>query len=296
MAKIVDLRTYLLLERAFVRRLQRSWRALSAPTYAAIAQACKDHRWDEARRLVTDLDMTEVGTENREWITYMLLSCAVFGAGMAARKKPSFVGVGSFDTFLKQVTNNFLMYLEHGGTQAVQEEALQSIAEDEAKTKALKWDEHKHPRDKEGQFTEAGFIEGRRDTDLMEGGHGPERAKWEKLNRAVMEADDVSYTARRAHVDIAARLEEKYPAGTEYTDYENDDFKEYYDSRNKALEAGQALDRRRSGSESARALDEGGGCPQRRHERGRAHGDRSLHHLRRASRAPRISGGKQDVL
>lgn len=151
--KKIDLRTYIALEKAFVRRLQRSWRIQSASTYAAIAKACTEHHWDEARRLVTDLDMTEVGTQNREWITYMLLSCAVFGANMVAKGKPSFVGVGSFDTFLKQSTNNMLMYLEHTGTRRVQEEALQSIAEDEAKTKALK---REYVRDEEGQFAETG--------------------------------------------------------------------------------------------------------------------------------------------
>jgi len=151
MAKTVDLRTYLLLERAFVRRLQRSWRMLSAPTYALITQACLDHKWDEARRLVPELDMTEVGTENREWITYMLLSCAVFGAGTVRKGRPSFVGVGTFDTFLKQVTNNILTYLELSATAQVQEEALQSIAEDEAKTKAQK---REYVRDKAGRFAE----------------------------------------------------------------------------------------------------------------------------------------------
>ena len=140
MPKIIDLRTYLLLERAFIRRLQRSWQQQSAPIYAAITKACTDHEWDKARRLVTDLDMTEVGTENREWITYMLLSFAVFGASTVKKGKPSFVGAGSTDTFLKQVTNNFLQYLEHGATAQIQAEALQLIAEDEAKTKAVKFD------------------------------------------------------------------------------------------------------------------------------------------------------------
>lgn len=155
MAKTIDLRTYVLLERAFVRRLQRSWRIQSAPTYAAITKACIDHKWDEARRLVGDLDMTEVGTENREWITYMLLSCAAFGAGTVAKGKPSFVGVGKFDTFLKQVTSNILQYLEHGATAQVQAEALQSIAEDEAKTKALPKVAREYVRDEKGQFAES---------------------------------------------------------------------------------------------------------------------------------------------
>lgn len=157
MAKTVDLRTYVLLEKAFVRRLQRSWQQQSAPLYAKITQACNDHKWDEARRLVPDLDMAEVGTENREWITYMLLSCAVFGANIVAKKTPSFVGVGTFDTFLKQTTNNMLQYLEYNATSQVQAQALQSIAEDEVKTKALKWDESEHPRDKAGKFTVAAY-------------------------------------------------------------------------------------------------------------------------------------------
>lgn len=150
-APTLDLRTYLLLERAFVRRLQRSWRLQSAPIYGAIAEHCRNHQWDRARLLVPDLDMTEVGTENREWITYMLLSFAVFGAGTVSRKQPSFVGVGTFDTFLKQVTGNFLQYLELNATTQIQAEALQSIAEDEAKTKALKWDPDQL-RDAHGRF------------------------------------------------------------------------------------------------------------------------------------------------
>jgi len=220
MAKTVDLRTYLLLERAFVRRLQRSWRMLSAPTYALITQACLDHKWDEARRLVPELDMTEVGTENREWITYMLLSCAVFGAGTVRKGRPSFVGVGTFDTFLKQVTNNILTYLELSATAQVQEEALQSIAEDEAKTKALKWDESKHPRDKEGQFAASrgvGFTEEEKAVLRAGGpqieGSGPERAKWVKLNEEAMEAFDVfmeAKTAHRANVNKATDKLEAY--------------------------------------------------------------------------------------
>ena len=80
--------------------------------------------------------MAEVGTENREWIKYLLLSTATYGAGMVARDRPSFVGVGTFDTLLNQVTSNLLQYLEFDGTRQVQAEALQLIAEDEAKTKA----------------------------------------------------------------------------------------------------------------------------------------------------------------
>ena len=156
MASTVDLRTYLLLERAFVRRLQRSWRQHSAPIYAKITKACLDHNWNEARRLVPELDMAEVGTTNREWIQYMLLSCAVFGANTVAKAKPSFVGVGSFDTFLKQTTNNMLQYLEYTATARVQKEALQLIATDEAEaTRKVAFDPSQ-PRDEKGRWSQTG--------------------------------------------------------------------------------------------------------------------------------------------
>ncbi len=162
MANTVDLRTYVALERSFVRRLQRTWRIQSAPLYQKITQACLDHKWDEARRLVTDLDMSEVGVENREWITYMLLSCGVFGASIVSKRKPSFVGVGTFDTFLKQTTTNIIQYLEYSATAQVQAEALQSIAEDEAKTKAAQWKaayDQSQPRDEKGRWTKGGAVD-----------------------------------------------------------------------------------------------------------------------------------------
>ena len=216
MAKTVDLRTYLLLEKAFVRRLQRSWKQKSAPIYAAITQACLDHNWNEARRLVPELDMAEVGTENREWITYMLLSCAVFGANTVAKKKPSFVGVGSFDTFLKQTTSNILQYLEFTATARVQMEALQLIATDEAEaTRKVAFDPSQ-PRDKQGQWTRAGAgsteVERQQLAGKyhMEGGHGPERAKWLVLNEAVMAADEVVFEAREVHNPLRRSMEKKY--------------------------------------------------------------------------------------
>jgi hypothetical protein len=192
-AKTVDLRTYIALERAFLRRLLRSWRIQSAPIYQKITQACLDHKWDEARRLVPDLDMTEVGTENREWITYMLLSCGVFGANMVAKGRPSFVGVGSFDTFLKQTTNNMLQYLELNATAQIQKEALQLIAEDEAQTKAvLKWDASKHPREPKGsaiggQFTEGTVQEGPDFTRVAITSQRPEGDPGHQANKEVFQ-------------------------------------------------------------------------------------------------------------
>jgi hypothetical protein len=159
MAKTVDYRLYVTLETALTRRLINAWRKDSAPLYERIAVLCNERQWDKARLLVTDLDMTEVGQRNREWIKFLLLSTAVFGAGIVAKTKPSFVGVGSFELLLTQVTNNFCQYLELNATQQIQQDALQLIAEDEAAAKpppalTFKWEEAEHSRDKEGKFTE----------------------------------------------------------------------------------------------------------------------------------------------
>lgn len=135
MAKSVDYRLYVTLEMALTRKLVNAWRKESASLYERISMLCREKQWDKARLLVTDLDMTEAGQNNREWIKFLLLSTAVFGASIVARTKPSFVGVGSFENMLTQVTNNFVQYLELNATQQIQDEALQLIADDELAVK-----------------------------------------------------------------------------------------------------------------------------------------------------------------
>lgn len=145
-----DIRTYVALETAFTRRLVKDWKKRSGQYYEKIAAACRARNWDEARRLVPELDLTETGIENREWIKYLLLSFAVYGAGQVAKEKPSFVGVGSFDKTLNLVTKNMCEYLEHYATLEVQEQALQLIADDEAAHKAQKGNPY---HDETGAFT-----------------------------------------------------------------------------------------------------------------------------------------------
>lgn len=153
MAATLDLRTYVKLEQALVNRLLKDWRVRSAPIYEAIAVACREQRWDEARRRVPELTMAPTGTENREWIKYLLLSCATFGAGQVAKQQPSFVGIGTFDTTLDQVTKNVLTYLELDATATVQEQALQLIAEDEAAAWPKVAYDPQQPRDEKGRWS-----------------------------------------------------------------------------------------------------------------------------------------------
>jgi DNA topoisomerase-1 len=150
-----DLRTYAKLEAALIRHLVKDWKQRSAPIFADIATACRNRQWNEARRRVPELDLHEVGAENKEWIKYHLHSFAVFGAGCVAKQRPSFVGVGTFDTTLNQVAQNVVTYLELTATSQVQTQTLQLIAEDEAMATApvkVAYDPAQ-PRDASGKWT-----------------------------------------------------------------------------------------------------------------------------------------------
>lgn len=128
----MDFRTYLELETALTRRLQKSWRGMSAPIYAEITEACQAKQWDKARQLVGKLNMSQVGAENREYIRYALMALAVFGAGMTEAEEPKFLEDPEHAQILDQTTSNVLQYLQHGATADVQERALQLIADAQA--------------------------------------------------------------------------------------------------------------------------------------------------------------------
>jgi hypothetical protein len=132
----MDFRSYVALEVALTRRLVKDWKKVSVPLYKRIAQAVQDENWHLATQLAYDLDLTEVGEKNKEYIKYMMLSCAVFGSKMANKHGPQFLPVGTYDSIMTQVTSNFLQYLEHKATNLVQGRALQLIADAERKAKS----------------------------------------------------------------------------------------------------------------------------------------------------------------
>ncbi len=119
------------LEVAFERRLFRAWHDAADPIFAKIEQAVEDKDFAQARLLANELDLTEVGTGQREWIKYMLLSFAVWGAGNATDGNPSFVGTGIHNVVLDRATDQILAYLEHNGTSEMRDSVLQSIADAE---------------------------------------------------------------------------------------------------------------------------------------------------------------------
>lgn len=135
----MHIRTFIDLEEAFSKRLIRDWKKESAPLYAAITQACKEKHWDEARSLVTNLNLGAVGKRNKEWIRFLLLSFFNYGAARVAKGKPTLQGFG-FSQTLNQVTNNVISYLSNEATKQIQQQALQLIAQDEKESTAKKRD------------------------------------------------------------------------------------------------------------------------------------------------------------
>lgn len=130
----MDVRTFLQLEVALTRKLVKSWREMSAPVYAKIEEAVKEGRFDAARQLVNDLDMTEVGSENREYIRYALLGFATFGGMMTNNDTLKFLSQGNHNAVLNNVVRQVMQYLENGATKQVRQQALQLIANAEGPT------------------------------------------------------------------------------------------------------------------------------------------------------------------
>lgn len=203
MPRTGDLRVYLSLETALIRRLVKDWERRSHPILEAIVSACKDRQWAKARFLTRDLDLTEVGTENREWIKFLLRSCAVFGAGQVAKNKPLFVSTGNFDDTLNQVVANLLTYLEHSATAQVQREVLQLIAEDEAAQLVQKFNPY---HDDGGKFTSKDRATPLHETSVSSGGklvaemppskassHHDEEGRFTDKEHAVEEKDVPKY-------------------------------------------------------------------------------------------------------
>lgn len=127
----MNLRTYVALEQAFVTRLTQAWREQTVTVYASIADLCDKGDFDAARSLAYTLDLTTIANENKEFIKYSLLSMAIFGASMAGKGSPRFLGT-DYDSPLNMVVRNFIQYFYGSGTVAVRNQALQLIAEIEA--------------------------------------------------------------------------------------------------------------------------------------------------------------------
>lgn len=125
---MIDLRAYLEIEQALKKRLIRSWRAEALPTYEGVQSAVLAKEWGKAYDLASRVSLSNVGTQNRDFIQYMLLASANFGALMASPSKTTMMSSGAFGNTLGAVTDTFLLYLTNQGTYQVYKNLVQSIA------------------------------------------------------------------------------------------------------------------------------------------------------------------------
>lgn len=114
-----------------MRRLRKTWKPIAAKLQAQVVDAINAGDFATAYDLAREIDLTDVGEKNRQYIKYMLLANANFGARLASDAKTTFVSGGSFDTMLDKVTDNFCKSLEFNATTQTYKTVMQSIAEAE---------------------------------------------------------------------------------------------------------------------------------------------------------------------
>lgn len=128
---MIDIRVFLELEAQMMRRLRKTWKPMAAKLQAQVVDAINAGDFASAYDLAREVDLTDVGEKNRQYIKYMLLANANFGARLVSDTKTTFVSTGTFDTMLDKVTDNFCRSLEHNATVQTYKAIVQSIAEAE---------------------------------------------------------------------------------------------------------------------------------------------------------------------
>ena len=135
---MIDTRVFLELEAQLLRRLRKTWRPLAASLQAKVVEAINAGDFAGAYDLAREVDLADVGEKNRQYIKYMLLANANFGARLVSDTKSTFVSSGTFDAMLDKVTDNFCKSLEHNATIQTYKSIVQSIAEAEKKLEEVK--------------------------------------------------------------------------------------------------------------------------------------------------------------
>lgn len=130
---MIDIRVFLELEAQLMRRLRKTWVPIAAKLQAKVVEAINAGDFASAYDLAREVDLSEVGEKNRQYIKYMLLANANFGARMVSDTKATFISSGTFDAMLDKVADNFCKSLEHNATTQTYKTIVQSIAEAEKK-------------------------------------------------------------------------------------------------------------------------------------------------------------------
>mgnify|MGYP001570496606 CR=1 FL=1 len=153
---MIDIRVFLELEAQMMRRLRKTWVPLAAKLQAQVEDAINAGDFASAYDLAREVDLSDVGEKNRQYIKYMLLANANFGARLVSDTKATFVSSGSFDAMLDKVADNFCKSLEHNATTQTYKTIVQSIAEAEKKVDEVQKAAKKRYVRELVDFTEAG--------------------------------------------------------------------------------------------------------------------------------------------
>lgn len=124
-----DPRAYLDIEVNLTKRLWKSWRAVSAPFWATVDKALDAGDLGKAYGLANKVDLQPVVDENRDFIRYLLLQAAIFGAKMANNNhKVTATALGVYDETMGRVTDVFCAAILRNVTLAIHGQLLQLIA------------------------------------------------------------------------------------------------------------------------------------------------------------------------
>jgi hypothetical protein len=128
----MDVRTYLEIESGMMARLYKTWAPQAAAIYAKMTKEIAGGNFDAARALVDTIDLKPAAEANREYLKYSLWAFAVFGAAQASQTRSPLFSNGKYDETLNHTTTILIQSIALNGTEAVQDKALQLIANSEA--------------------------------------------------------------------------------------------------------------------------------------------------------------------
>jgi hypothetical protein len=131
----IDFRTFLVLESTLLKRLRKAWKPIVAAYHGKIVQAINANDYAAAYEAARHLDLAPVGQTNREFIKYLSLACANFGAKVVSGNRDRVVS-SSHEGVLNKVTDNLIYSLEYTLTLQMVTNSLQLIASHKATTEA----------------------------------------------------------------------------------------------------------------------------------------------------------------
>lgn len=124
----MDIRTYVVLEQRLLRQLRKSWLKLSAPLFGEILDLMKSGDFVAATEMASSLSLAEVGTQNEQYIRYLLKACCMFGAGSISAV-PGVLIDPRTAPHIDNAVSTMLQYLKLGATLDAQKNLVQLIAQ-----------------------------------------------------------------------------------------------------------------------------------------------------------------------